>query len=88
MGIPLCIPIRDASSGVMRIIAKRTLRTYREAEPGAEQPLKTWYAIASNADRSSPADVKAMYRNASIVGKSRVGYTIGGNRFRLIVRFE
>ena len=31
--------------------------------------------------------MKADYRNASIVGKDRVVFNIGGNRFRLVVRF-
>ncbi|MYA34287.1 MAG: type II toxin-antitoxin system HigB family toxin [Gemmatimonadales bacterium] len=72
----------------MRIIAKRTLRAYWEGEPRAEQPLKAWYAVARRADWSSPADVKAVYGNASIVRNDRVVFNIGGNRYRLIVRFD
>jgi len=72
----------------MRIIAKRTLRTYWESEPRAEQPLKAWYSIAKKADWSSPADVKATFGNASIVGNDRVVFNVGGNRFRLILRFD
>ena len=55
---------------------------------GAEQPLKAWYAIATRADWATPADVKATYGNASIVGGDRVVFNIGGNRYRLIVRFD
>lgn len=72
----------------MRIIAKRTLRIYWESEPRAEQPLKAWYSIAKKADWSSPADVKATFGNASIVGNDRVVFNVGGNRFRLILRFD
>ncbi|MYA08798.1 MAG: type II toxin-antitoxin system HigB family toxin [Holophagales bacterium] len=72
----------------MRIVAKRTLREYWEGEPRAEQPLKSWFAVAAKADWASPADVKAMYGNASIVGGDRVVFNIGGNRYRLIVRFD
>ena len=72
----------------MRIIAKRTLRTYWERVRGAEQPLRSWYAIAAKADWSSPTEVKAIYGNASIVGGDRVVFNIGGNRYRLIVRFD
>ena len=72
----------------MRIIAKRTLRIYWGREPRAEQPLKAWYAIAAKAEWSSPADVKAVYGNASIVGNDRVVFNIGGNRYRLVVRFD
>lgn len=72
----------------MRILAKRTLRTYWENERGSEQPLKSWHAVAAKADWSSPEDVKAVYRNASIVGGGRVVFNIGGNRYRLVVRFD
>ena len=72
----------------MRIIAKRTLRAYWEKDRRAEQPLKAWYAIAAKAEWSSPADVKAVYGTASIVGNDRVVFNIGGNRYRLVVRFD
>ena len=75
-------------SGGMRVVAKRTLRTYWERKRRAEQPLKAWYAIATKADWATPADVKAAYGNASIVGGDRVVFNIGGNRYRLIVRFD
>lgn len=72
----------------MRIVSKRTLRTFWETEHRAEQPLKSWYAVASKAEWTSPSSVKADYRNASIVGKDRVVFNIGGNRYRLVVRFD
>ena len=72
----------------MRIIAKRTLRAYWEKEPRAEQPLKSWHAIAAKANWSSLTDVKAVYSRASIVGRDRVVFDIGGNRYRLVVRFD
>ena len=72
----------------MRIIAKRTLRAFWEKDHRVEQSLKSWYAIAAKADWSSPADVKEAYGNASIIGNDRVVFNIGGNRYRLIVRFD
>lgn len=72
----------------MRILAKRTLRAYWEKERRAEQPLKAWYAVAAKAGWASPADVKAIYRNASFVSNGRVVFNIGGNRYRLVVRFD
>ena len=64
------------------------MREYWEEGPRAEQPLKSWYAIASKADWSSPTDVKLAYGTASIVGNDRIVFNIGGNRYRLIVRFD
>ncbi len=72
----------------MRIIAKRTLRAYWEKNSDAEQPLKSWYAIASEANWTTPHDVRGTYGNASIVGQDRVVFNIGGNKHRLIVHFN
>ena len=86
--VELVIPWWDAYACTMRIIAKRTLRAFWERDVRAEQPLKAWYAIAAKADWSSPVEVKAMYGNASVVGDNRVVFNIGGNRYRLVVRFD
>ena len=72
----------------MRVIAKRTLRQYWEKHSQAEQPLRSWHAIAAKADWSSPAVVKAAYRTASIVSNHRVFFDIGGNEYRSVVRID
>jgi mRNA interferase HigB len=74
----------------MRIIAKRTLREFWEqpAHRDAEQPLKAWHAEAKNATWRTPADIKAHYRHASIVGNNRVVFNIAGNKYRLVVKFH
>lgn len=69
----------------MRIIARSTLRSFWEAHPDAEQPLKAWYDEASRAKWSSPTDIKSIYRNASIMANHRVVFNIKGNDYRLIV---
>ncbi|MFZ5658757.1 MAG: type II toxin-antitoxin system HigB family toxin [Pseudomonadota bacterium] len=68
----------------MRVIAKSTLRAFWEERPDAEQPLRTWHAMACKADWKTPADVKADYRNASIIANNRVVFNIKGNDYRLI----
>src|SRR5437867_7042115 len=72
----------------MRIISRKALREFweRPAHHDAEQPLKAWFREASKADWSSSADVKAAFRNASIVGGSRIVFNIAGNKYRLVVR--
>lgn len=72
----------------MRIIKPATLRTFWEKYPDAEKPLKAWLEIASLAQWTKPADVKADYRNASILADNRVVFTIKGNDYRLIVKFH
>ena len=69
----------------MRIIALKTLREFWEVHPTARQSLQAWYEDAKHAVWQSPADIKAIYRNASIVANNRVVFNIKGNDYRLIV---
>ena len=69
----------------MRIIAVKTLKEFWERNPDSEQPLRAWYTAVKHTVWQSPNDVKAMYRNASIVGGNRVVFNIKGNAYRLVV---
>lgn len=53
--------------------------------PAAEQPLRAWYEEVSKATWARPADIKAQYRNASILKSRRVVFNIKGNDYRLVV---
>ena len=72
----------------MRIIARKTLREFwkgrRHAD--AEQPLKSWFKEASDADWKRPSDIKEMFGSASIIGNNRVVFNIAGNKYRLVVK--
>jgi mRNA interferase HigB len=72
----------------MRIISRKALRVFweRPGKQDAAQPLKAWFHEAAQADWSSPAEVKATFRNASILRNSRVVFNIAGNKYRLVVR--
>ncbi len=72
----------------MRIIAVGTLRQFWETNGDAEEPLKAWSQEARAADWATPHHVKAMYRNASILGDNRIVFNIAGNKYRLIVKFN
>ena len=48
-------------------------------------PLQVWYKDIMQAVWQTPNDVKAQYRNASIVGNNRIVFNIKGNDFRLVV---
>ena len=69
----------------MRVIAVSTLRTFWARHPAAEQPLKAWFAEASSAAWTQPADIKAQYRSASVLKNRRVVFNIKGNDYRLVV---
>lgn len=72
----------------MRIIAVKTLKAYWEAFPQAEQALLSWYEETEAANWSNPNELKAQYRNASVVTDKRVVFNIHGNTYRLIVDIE
>ncbi|MEZ2623725.1 type II toxin-antitoxin system HigB family toxin [Paenalcaligenes hominis] len=69
----------------MRVIAVSTLRQFWEKHPAAEQPIKAWFDEVSKATWTQPSDIKALYRNASILKNRRVVFNIKGNDYRLIV---
>lgn len=69
----------------MRVIARKALKKFWEKHSDAETPLRHWYSLANQADWKTPADIKAAYRNASILPNNRVVFNIKGNDYRLIV---
>lgn len=68
----------------MRIIALSQLRAFRQRHPTAELPLRSWHAEASRAEWKKPADIKAIFRNASFLANNRVVFNIKGNDYRLV----
>lgn len=72
----------------MRIISRKALREFWEIHPDAQQPLLAWYADVKQADWQSPADIKNIYRNTSIVANNRVVFNIKGNKYRLVVAVQ
>jgi len=69
----------------MRIISRKALREFWECHPDARQALQAWYADVKQATWRTPADIKNVYRNASIIAHNRVVFNIKGNRYRLVV---
>ncbi len=68
----------------MRIFALATLRDFWKRHPDAEIPLRSWYTLASRSDWRRPADIKAVYRNASVVANNRIVFNVKGNDYRLV----
>jgi mRNA interferase HigB len=71
----------------MRIIAKRTLAEFIHNNPqyaDAKSSLEAWYYEVKKAQWQSPADIKAQYRNASILKSGRAIFNIAGNKYRLV----
>jgi mRNA interferase HigB len=92
MGEFILLPLREHAIIVvrMRIISRKTLKQFWERSEyrDAEMPLRAWFNEANVADWRNPADVKAAYRSASIVGNDRIVFNIAGNKYRLVVRIN
>jgi mRNA interferase HigB len=75
---------------LVRIFARKTLLKYAESLKGrtdqraVESALDAWYHEVIRAKWESSAEVKAVFRNASIVSADRVVFNIKGNSYRLI----
>ncbi len=72
----------------MRIIALKTLRTFWEKYPDSRSQLEAWYHDARRASWKTPAGIKEIYRNASIIGNNRAVFNIKGNKYRLVVAIQ
>ncbi len=72
----------------MRVIARGTLRDFWEHHPDAQEALETWYEDAKRAKWRTPAEIKSIYHNASLVGNNRVVFNIKSNRYRLVVAIK
>ena len=74
----------------MHVIKRRTLIEFYDQSryQDAKGPLEAWFYEAKRAQWTSPADVKASYRSASILKDNRAVFNIAGNKYRLVVRIN
>jgi mRNA interferase HigB len=78
----------------MRVFARGTLQGFvrNRIEPRHQKAVKghldAWYAEAAKAVWKNSAEVKALYRSASIISAQRVVFNIKGNDYRLIVAID
>lgn len=74
----------------MHVISRKKLvEFFNQADcQDAKGQLEAWYYEARHAKWTSPADVKAQYGSASIIGGNRVVFNIAGNKYRLVVRIN
>lgn len=71
----------------MRVIAKKTLKEFYKNPlyHDSKDSLEAWHEEALKADWNNPNEIKAQYKNASVVGNNRIVFNIHGNKYRLIV---
>ena len=71
----------------MRIIKRNTLVQFWQKHADAKASLESWYAVVRRAAWKTPAEMKAVYHNADLVGRRTV-FNIAGNKYRLIARLN
>jgi len=78
----------------VRIIARSTLKRFIEAQTGhrghgaLKSALDSWFEEVRKASWKSTADIKRVYRTASIVSADRVVFNIKGDDYRLVVAVD
>jgi mRNA interferase HigB len=70
----------------MRVLSKKTLKTYWTIHQDCEQQLKTWYKESEEAIWKNQRDIKRDYPSASFLEDNRVVFNIKGNKYRIIVK--
>jgi mRNA interferase HigB len=74
----------------MRLIKEKTLTDYCRLDKykQAAEALKSWVSEVKYTNWENVNELKAKYRNASVIGSKRVVFNIKGNDYRLIVDIE
>lgn len=72
----------------MRVIAKRTLRSFWKKHKDCEEQLKSWFHEAKGARWNKPSDIISEYPSASILKGNRICFNIKGNTYRLIIKIN
>jgi len=74
----------------MRVISKKTLREFYENPnfQDSEGAIEAWHSEVIKANWSNPNEIKAQYKNASVIGDNKIVFNICGNKYRLIVKIN
>jgi mRNA interferase HigB len=78
----------------MRNIARRTLREFVDRRAGqrdhsaVKAALDAWFDEVRKARWANAAEVKRLYRTASVVTAERVVFNIKGNDYRLVAAID
>lgn len=73
---------------MINLVTKGTILKYCEKYTLAKTALEQWYYEFRQFDFKNFNELKAVYRNASVLSNGRVIFNIKGNDFRLIVKIN
>jgi len=72
----------------MRVISRKTLKTFREVHRRAEKPLRAWFHEAKAARWKNYQAIKQDFPAADVLPDNRVIFDIKGNDYRLVVKIH
>ena len=72
----------------MRVISKKSLKTFWEKHPQSQQQLWAWHKEMEEGKWMNHNELKLQYANASVINTKRVVFNIHGNSYRLVADFE
>jgi mRNA interferase HigB len=72
----------------MHVLTYSRLRQFAKDHPDASEPLDAWYHIVKRKTYSTSHEVRSDFGSADFIGKGRVVFDIGGNKYRLVVKME
>lgn len=73
----------------VHLIKKQTIEDFAAAHAQSRSSFEDWLEKIKHADWEKPADIKATFGTADLLGKrsNRVVFDIGGNTFRVICKY-
>jgi len=72
----------------MRVISRKTIKTFWELHRRAEKPLRAWFHEAKVARWKNYQEIKNEFPTADVLPGNRVVFDIKGNDYRLVVKIH
>lgn len=71
-----------------RIIKRATLIAYYVKHTAAKKAIELWFHEIKDHEFTNFNELKAVYKNASLVANNRIVFNIKGNDYRLVVKMN
>jgi mRNA interferase HigB len=72
----------------VNVISRKRLVAFWRSHPDARGPLSAWFSESRKAKWRGTAEIRERCPSASFVGRDRIVSNIGGNKYRLVVRYR
>lgn len=72
----------------MKVLGRDKLTDFSKKHANAKKALDIWFDEVSNANWTTPQDIKNRYLSADFLPNNRVIFNIKGNHYRLVVKIR